>query len=124
MAEDRPATSGPGRKRSGASYVHEWNRFVAWSEAAGRSSLPSTPDDVAAYLEYRAEAGARASTIKVAAAAIAHNHKEAGFDVPHQRGVARTVLEELTQDHSPGPVRALPLDLDCLFSVNYFCRQS
>ena len=110
MAEDRPATSG--RERSGASYVHEWNRFVAWSEAAGRSSLPATPEDVATYLQNRADASARASTIKVAAA-IAHNHKEAGFDVPHQRGVARTVLEELTQDHSPGPVRALPLDLDC-----------
>ena len=60
MAEDRPATSGPGRKRSGASYAHEWNQFVAWSQAAGKRSLPSTPDDVAAYLEYRAEAGARA----------------------------------------------------------------
>ena len=76
MAEDRPATSG--RKRSSASYVHEWNRFVAWSEAAGRRSLPATPDDVAVYLESRAEVGARASTIKVVAAAIAHNHKDAG----------------------------------------------
>ena len=117
MAEDGSATSGSGRQRSGASYAHESNRFVAWSQAAGKRSLPSTPDDVAAYLEYRAYAGARASTIKVAAAAIAHNHKEAGFDVPHRRGVARTVLEELTQDHSPGPVRALPLDLDCYLAI-------
>ena len=88
MAEDRPATSGRGR--SGASYVHEWNRFVAWSEAAGKRSLPATPDDVATYLESGAEAGAKASTIKVVAAAIAHNHREAGFDVPVRRGVART----------------------------------
>ena len=114
MAEDRPAASG--KKHSGASYAHEWNRFVAWSEAAGRHSLPATPDDVAAYLENRAEAGAKASTIKVAAA-IAHNHKDAGFDVPVRQGVARTVLDELTQDDSPGPTRALPLDLDCYLAI-------
>ena len=65
----------------------------------------------------RAEAGARASTIKVVAAAIAHNHKDAGFDAPLQQGVARTVLEELTQDDSPGPIRALPLDLDCYLAI-------
>ena len=115
MAEDRPATSG--RKRSGVSYVHEWNRFVAWCNANERNSLPATPEAVAAYLENRAEAGARVSTIKVAAAAIAHNHKEAGFDVPLQHGVARTVLDELTQDDSPGPTRALPLDLDCYQAI-------
>ena len=115
MAEDRPATSG--RKRTGASYAHEWNRFVAWSQAAGRRSLPACPEDVAAYLENRAAAGARASTIKVAAAAIARNHRDAGFDVPLQHGVARTVLEELTQDDSPGPTRALPLDLDCYLAI-------
>ena len=40
--------------------------------------MPATRGDVAAYLENRAEAGARASTLKVAVAAIAHNHKNAG----------------------------------------------
>ena len=115
MAQDRAATSGPRSKRSGASYPHEWNRFVAWSEAVGRRSLPATPEDVAAYLEKRAQAGARASTIKVAAAAIAHNHKNAGFDVPLRHGAARTVFDELTLDASPGPTRALPLDLDCYY---------
>ena len=105
MAQEGPATSGSGRKRSGASYVHEWKRFVAWSEAAGKRSLPATPEDVAAYLENRAQAGTRASTIKVVAAAIAHNQKDAGFDVPLLQGVARTVLDELTQDDSPRPTR-------------------
>ena len=117
MAEDMPSTSGTGRKRSGASYAREWNRFVAWSEAAGRHYLPATPEDVAAYLESRAEAGARASTIKVVAAAIAHKHIEAGFDVPLRHGVAKTVFEDLTQDGSPGPARTLPLDLDCYLAI-------
>ena len=117
MAKNRPSTSGPNRKRSGASYAHEWNRFVAWSEAAGRRSLPATPEDVAAYLENRPNAGARASTIKVAAAAIAHNHKDSGFDMPLRSGIARAVFEELTQDASPCPTRALPLDLDCYLAI-------
>ena len=72
---------------------------------------------MAAYLQNRAEAGARASTIKVAAAAIAHNHRDAGFEVPLRHGVARTVLDELTQDDSPGPVRALPMGLDCYLAI-------
>ena len=122
MAEERPATSG--RKRSGASSVHEWNRFVAWSEMAGTRSLPATPEDVAAYLENRAQAGARASTIKVAAAAIAHNHRNAGFDVPLRHGVARTVLDELTQDDSPGATRELPLDLDCYLAIRKTAHES
>ena len=79
--------------------------------------MPATPEDVAAYLENRAEAGARASTIKVAAAAIAHNHKEAGVDVFLRHGVAKTGLDELTQDDSPGPTRALPLGLDCYLAT-------
>ena len=97
--------------------MHEWNRFVAWSNATGKSSLPANPEDVAAYLENRAEAGAKASTIKVVAAAIAHSHRDAGFDAPLWHSVTRTVLDELTQDDSPGPTRALPLDLDCYLAI-------
>ena len=49
---------------------------------------------MAAYLENRSAAGARASTLKVTAAAVAH--KDAGFDVPPQYGVAKSVLDVLT----------------------------
>ena len=117
MAQDRPATTATGRRYRGASYAHEWNRFLAWAQATNRNSLPAAPEDVVAYLEERAQVGARASTIKVAAAAIAYNHRNAGFDAPLQQGVARTVLEELTRDGSPGPTRALPLDLDCYLAI-------
>ena len=115
MAGDRPATSR--RTRKGESYSHEWNRFVAWCDAAGRPFLPASPEDVAAYLEDRARAGAKASTIKVSAAAINYNHRIADFGEPLAQGVARTVLDELTQDETPGPIRALPLDLDCYIAI-------
>ena len=48
--------------------------------------------------------------MRVAAAAIARNHKDAGFEGPLQHGVAKTVLDELPRDDAPGPSRALPLD--------------
>ena len=115
MADARTATAG--RAKRGSSYANQWNRFVAWSEASGKSSLPASPEDVATYLEDRSELGARPSTLRVAAFAIARNHRDAGFDVPVHRGVARTVLDELTRDEVPGPTRTLPLDLDCYLAI-------
>ena len=121
MAESGPATSR--RTRTGDSYVNQWNRFVAWSQASRRRPLPASPEDVAVYLEDRSATGARPSTLRVVAAAIARNHKDAGFDVPVHRGVARTVLDELTRDDAPGPIRALPLDLDCYLAIRKTAHQ-
>ena len=121
MAELGQATSR--RTRAGDSYASQWDRFVAWSQASGRRSLPASPEDVTAYLEDRSETGARPSTLRVAAAAIARNHKDAGFHVPVHHGVARTVLDELTRDDAPGPTRALPLDLECYLAIRKMARQ-
>ncbi len=115
MFDERLATSGPARSKD--SYASQWNRFVAWSRASGKCSLPASPEDVAAYLEDRSDTGARPSTLRVVAAAIARCHRDAGFDVPLHQGVARTVLEELTQQDFPRPARALPLDLDCYLAI-------
>ena len=51
MAEERPITTRFDRKRTGASYASQWNRFVAWCEELGSSSLPADPEDVTAYLK-------------------------------------------------------------------------
>ena len=115
MAEAGPATSR--RTRTGVNYASQWNHFVAWSRASGKCSLPASPEDVAAYLEDRSGTGARPSTLRVVAAAIARSHRDAGFDVPIHRGAARTTLEELTHEDFPRPARALPLDLDCYLAI-------
>ena len=115
MAEIGSATTR--RTRTGVNYASQWNHFVTWSETSGRCSLPASPEDVAAYLEDRSVTGARPSTLRVVAAAIARNHRDAGFDAPIHRGAARTVLEELTHEDSPRPARALPLDLDCYLAI-------
>ena len=114
MAEIEQATSP--RSRTGESYASQWNSFVARSEASGRCSLPAAPEDMAAYLESRSAMGARPSTLRVAAA-IARKHKTAGFDLPVHRGAARTVLDDLTRDNAPSPIRALPLDLECYLAI-------
>ena len=119
MAEAGPAIS----RRTRNNYASQWNSFVAWSHASGRRSLPASPEDVAAYLEDRSETGARPSTLKVVAAAIARNHRDAGFDVPVHHGVARAVLDELTLDDAPAPARALPLDLDCYLAIRKTARR-
>ena len=62
MAEVGPVTSR--RTRTGDSYANQWNRFVAWSQASGRRSLPASPEDVAAYLEDRSETGADERSIR------------------------------------------------------------
>ena len=124
MAEERPATSGFDRKRTGASYASQWNRFVAWCEESGRQcasritrrrgGLPERP------------AGIRSEALDPeggVTAAIARSHKEAGFDVSGQQGVARTVLDELTQDDSAGAARALPLDLDCYLAIRKVAKE-
>ena len=121
MAEVKQQTSR--RERKGSSYASQWDRFVAWSEAAGTRSLPASPEDVAAYLEDRSGSGARPSTLRVAAFAIARNHKAAGFNVPVHQGVARLVLDELTQEDGPGPPRALPLDMDCYLAIRKTAHQ-
>ena len=115
MAEVGPATSR--RTRTGDSYANQWNRFAAWSQASGRRSLPASPQDVAAYLEDRLETGARPSTLRLAAAAIARNHKVAGFHVPFRFCAARAVLDDLTRDDTPGPSRALLLDLNRYLAI-------
>ena len=115
MADTGPAR--PGEAWTGGSYASQWNRFVAWSEALGRNSLPASPEDVATYLADRWESGAKPSTLKVVAAAIARYHKEAGFDAPFRSGVARQLLDELTQGDTSSPSRAMPLDLDCYLAI-------
>ncbi len=112
MAEERPATSGFDRKRPGARYASQWNRFVAWCEESCSNSLPAASDDVAAHPKDRRESGAKPSTLKVVAAAIARSHREAGFDVAVQQDVTRAVLDELTEGDSPSTTRALLLDLN------------
>ena len=115
MAELGPAASQRDEDRGQLRQpVEPLRRLVS---GVGETFAPRFAFDVAAYLEDRSETGARPSTLRVVAAAIARNHKDAGVDVPVQHDIARSVLDELTRDDAPGPSRALPLDLDCYLAI-------
>ena len=112
--------------RTGASYASQWNRFVAWCEESGSSSLPASPDDVAAYLN-RPCGNRGANPLDPDGGGGGHRAQpqvQARFDVAAQQGVARAVLEELTPDDSPVTTRALPLDLDCYLTIRKAAKEA
>ena len=102
MADLRQATHRGPKKID--SFTNWWNRFVSWSRASGRQSLPASPEDVVAYLEDSSRSGGKPSTLQVVAFAIDRNHRDAGFDIAIHQGVAWTMLDELIQEDPPaGP---------------------
>ncbi|BDO43145.1 integrase [Cellulomonas sp. NTE-D12] len=89
-------------------YASAWRGWQAWCTGRGVSSLPATAAGIASYLAERAEAGASASTLDVAVAAIRAVHLEHGLDDPTldprlalvRRGLRRTVgLAARRQSH-------------------------
>ena len=98
-------------------YAYIWDNFAAWCEASGRASLPAATEDVADHIRERADAGARPSTLRVTAAAIARRHTLAELDNPCESETVQLVLEEFTQGATPGPRRVLPLDMDCYRAI-------
>ena len=98
-------------------YAYIWDNFVVWCKSSGRASLPAATEDVADYIRERADAGARPSTLRVIAAAIARRHDIAGLDNPCESEAVQLVLEEFTQGATPGPRRVLPLDMDCYRAI-------
>lgn len=80
-------------------YASAWRGWQAWCTGRGVPSLPATPVLIASYLAERAEAGASASTLDVAVAAIRAAHLDHGLEDPTsdpqlalvRRGLRRTV---------------------------------
>ena len=65
-----------------AAYRSAWATWQAWADEQGASALPAGPDTVSAYLAHRAAAGAKLATVRLAKAAIAAAHREAGAGNP------------------------------------------
>ena len=78
-------------------YAGAWSTFVRWAEAQGLSYFPAAPETVALHLAERAEEGMSRSTLKIARAAIAHMHREAGHADPTANEGCRRVLRGLSR---------------------------
>ena len=110
-----PLLSSPVRMTRTYGYI--WDNFVVWCKSSGRASLPAATEDVARYIRERADTGARPSTLRVIAAAIARRHDIAGIDNPCESEAVQLVLEEFTQGATPSSPRVLPLDMDCYRAI-------
>ena len=80
-----------------ASYRSAWAAWQAWADDNGASALPASPAAVAAYLAHRATAGAKLSTVRVAKAAIAAAHREAGADNPCASPLVTKAVRDLAR---------------------------
>lgn len=78
-------------------YAGAWRTFLAWAESQGHSYFPAAPESVALHLAELAEAGRAKSTLKIARAAIAHMHREAGHTDPTANEGCRRVLRGLNR---------------------------
>ena len=77
-----------------ASYRSAWAAWRKWADAHGVPTLPAEPAAVAAYLTHRAE-GFRMPTVRMAAAAIAAEHRAAGHDNPVLHALVKATLKGL-----------------------------
>ena len=99
------ASRSPNTRRS---YRVGWRAWEAWARSRGYLPMPAGAETVAEYLTERAAAGAGASTLGLALAAIAAAHGAAGeTDPTRSEGVRRTAagLRRETAGRAPGARR-------------------
>ena len=101
-----------------APYEYQWRAFADWcGYEPGRLPMPVPPSLVARYLADRAAEGARPSTLRVIAAAIARRHTDAGQPNPCGGPVVESVLAYSERHAPPSAPRSLPLDLEAYRTI-------
>ena len=101
------ASRSPNTRRS---YQVAWRAWEAWARGRGYPPMPAGAETVAAYLTERAAAGAGASTLGMALAAIAAAHGAAGeTDPTRSEGVRRTAAGLRRESSGRAQRQARPL---------------
>ena len=101
-----------------ANYCAQWRVFMAWAARRGVQSLPADPAHIAAYLAERLEVQAhRPSTLRVAAAAIAHAHRTAGLNDPCSSLEVKRTLRSATRKAGRAQKQAEALTLEALEAI-------
>ena len=119
-AEVRLAKLAPNTRRA---YGFDWADFARWCGAAGRASMPASPDTVSLYAVGLAQAGRLVSTIERHCAAIAHEHVVAGHVSPLSVEV-REVLYGLRRRLGSAPKHAkAALEVEELRQVLAVCGE-
>ena len=82
------------------SYRRGWRKWEAFAGTIGAPTLPAEPDDVAAFIEHLAGAGAKPSTINAALAAVSAAHRLAGAPVnPTASADVRAAVKRAVRDY-------------------------
>ena len=108
-----------GRARSESTrrnYRSQWNRWSEWAAYRGVGELPAHPDMIEAYLSERAEFGHKPSTLRLAAAAIAHVHAMSEMPSPITANV-RATLSGLSEQYGRGQKQASALTAEGMAAV-------
>ncbi len=85
--------------------------FSAFCESAGRTTIPTSPQTVAAYLSHQATEGRRCSTVSLHAAAISYAHRVAGHPNPCDSALVREVVRGIRRTTGVAPKQAAALTL-------------
>jgi integrase len=64
------------------SYARDWRVFTSWTDAAGRSALPASPETVELYVCDLLRLGRKVTTLERHAAGIQYHHRIAGYESP------------------------------------------
>jgi integrase len=102
------ATRSPSTRRA---YRANWARFVAYADKVGARAIPADPALVAAYLAHLMDSGLRVSSMRVAVAAIAAAHVEAGLKSPTEHVTVRRATAGIRRTHGTAQRRVRPLSV-------------
>ena len=109
------ASRSPNTRRS---YQVAWCAWEAWARGRGYPPMPAGAETVAAYLSQRAAAGAGASTLGMALAAIAAAHGAVGEPDPtRSEGVRRTAAGLRRESSGTAQRQARPLTETALAAI-------
>ena len=82
-----------------AQYERRWQRFEAWCEEAGRSSLPASVETACAYLyAYQEDKGVTVGTLRNYSAAIRHKHRAEGLPSPTEEPAFQRFMANRKQE--------------------------
>ena len=97
-------------------YKSDWEDFSGWCESHKLSSLPSTPEIIAAYITKMAR-DKKPSTISRRIASISKAHQAAGFESPTHNILVRETLAGIRRTLSVAQTRKAPVRVASLRQV-------
>lgn len=100
-------------------YKSDWNDFVLWCMAARLTSLPSTPETVAAYVAHMVDQGRKYSTVARRIASISKAHQTAGFESPTRTALVRDTLTGVARTIGTAKKQAIPLRFSDIRKIVY-----